>query len=200
MTNTNAASATVELALRTIAEYPAPEQDDMQAANMRKIARDALAPAGARTSLREELQQQCSAWGTYWRASDSHGVVLTQAQAVELLENALGVEVEVKATACTTCDDKGMIGGPSFYAPDEGGVPCPDCIASPGAADPTGWQPIETAPKGGTEVLLLGNGARRRHANGYWLQSAYGGNGAWIWPYVHANPTHWMPLPPAPKE
>jgi len=35
------------LALRTIAEYPAPEQDDMQAANMRKIARDALASPGA---------------------------------------------------------------------------------------------------------------------------------------------------------
>lgn len=47
MTNTNAASATVELALRTIAEYPAPEQDDMQAANMRKIAREALASPGA---------------------------------------------------------------------------------------------------------------------------------------------------------
>jgi len=28
---------------------------------------------------------------------------------------------------CTTCDDNGRIGGPSFYAPDEGGEPCPDC-------------------------------------------------------------------------
>ena len=30
-------------ALRTIAEYPASAQDDMQAANMRKIAQEALA-------------------------------------------------------------------------------------------------------------------------------------------------------------
>lgn len=28
---------------------------------------------------------------------------------------------------CPTCSGHGMIGGPSFHAPDEGGVPCPDC-------------------------------------------------------------------------
>jgi len=28
---------------------------------------------------------------------------------------------------CATCDDNGRVGGPSFYAPDEGGDPCPDC-------------------------------------------------------------------------
>lgn len=28
---------------------------------------------------------------------------------------------------CATCDGNGRIGGPSFYAPDEGGEPCPDC-------------------------------------------------------------------------
>lgn len=28
---------------------------------------------------------------------------------------------------CTTCNDHGMIGGPSFYDPGEGGQPCPDC-------------------------------------------------------------------------
>ncbi|WP_186118303.1 hypothetical protein [Burkholderia gladioli] len=30
---------------------------------------------------------------------------------------------------CATCNGHGMIGGPSFSAPDEGGVPCPDCAA-----------------------------------------------------------------------
>ena len=36
---------------------------------------------------------------------------------------------------CATCNDNGMIGGPSYYAPDEGGVPCPDCaVAQPGEA------------------------------------------------------------------
>jgi|GEM_PF-2446004 len=29
--------------------------------------------------------------------------------------------------ACGTCNGWGLIGGPSFSAPDEGGVPCPDC-------------------------------------------------------------------------
>lgn len=37
---------------------------------------------------------------------------------------------------CQTCNGHGMIGGPSFYAPDEGGVPCPDCATPPSAATP----------------------------------------------------------------
>ncbi|WP_272970417.1 hypothetical protein [Comamonas terrigena] len=28
---------------------------------------------------------------------------------------------------CTTCNGYGLIGGPSFQDPGEGGVPCPDC-------------------------------------------------------------------------
>jgi hypothetical protein len=32
---------------------------------------------------------------------------------------------------CGTCNGNGMIGGPSFYAPDEGGEPCPDCSRPP---------------------------------------------------------------------
>lgn len=28
---------------------------------------------------------------------------------------------------CQTCNDNGMIGGPSYSQPDEGGEPCPDC-------------------------------------------------------------------------
>ena len=35
----------------------------------------------------------------------------------------------VRQPKCKTCDDNGRIGGPSFYAPDEGGEPCPDCCA-----------------------------------------------------------------------
>ncbi|MBY4733959.1 hypothetical protein K6V90_25805 [Cupriavidus pauculus] len=35
---------------------------------------------------------------------------------------------------CASCNDNGMIGGPSYYAPDEGGVPCPDCAAPADAA------------------------------------------------------------------
>jgi hypothetical protein len=50
-------------------------------------------------SLSMQMQQMCSDWGTYWRASDAHGVDLTQDQALELLRFALGVEVEIKTAA-----------------------------------------------------------------------------------------------------
>jgi hypothetical protein len=35
----------------------------------------------------------------------------------------------VQQPKCKTCNDNGMIGGPSFYAPDECGDPCSDCSA-----------------------------------------------------------------------
>lgn len=67
-----------------------------------------------------------------------------------------------------------------------------------GAAGDAGWQPIETAPKDSGYLLLRG---RREQdvASGYWLQSAYAGNGAWIWPFVHMTPMLWAPLPPSPS-
>lgn len=55
------------------------------------------------------------------------------------------------------------------------------------------WQPIETAPRDGTSVLLLGRGGR--YADGFWEPKAYSGNGCWVWPYVKCEPTNWMPLP-----
>lgn len=62
-----------------------------------------------------------------------------------------------------------------------------------------GWMPIETAPKGKNNVILLRQ-ACGSVANGFWLAEAYAGNGSWIWPYVHKNPTHWMPAPPIASE
>jgi hypothetical protein len=57
------------------------------------------AASGEAPSLKRELQQQCSDWGTYWRAPDAHGVDLTVEQATELLRRALGVEVEIAIPA-----------------------------------------------------------------------------------------------------
>lgn len=44
---------------------------------------------------------------------------------VEARDKAQAAFVKIKV--CETCNGNGLIGGPSFYAPDEGGQPCPDC-------------------------------------------------------------------------
>jgi hypothetical protein len=49
-------------------------------------------------TLTDVLQKRCYEWGTYWRSSDAHGVKLNTEQALELLRDALGVEVEIAAT------------------------------------------------------------------------------------------------------
>lgn len=77
------------------------------------------------------------------------------------------------------------------------------------AAIPDGWQPIETAPTNG-EAILIANG------NGVWAakykavyQSGYKPESPWMSLMLnkdhiparlrHGKPTHWMPLPAAPK-
>ncbi len=80
---------------------------------------------------------------------------------------------------------------------------------------PAGWRPIETAPKDGTEILLS-NGddvsqghwlyeapyiRERRDADGRYIdQDESDGFEGWIdWlGGMNPEPTHWMPLPPAP--
>jgi hypothetical protein len=59
-----------------------------------------------------------------------------------------------------------------------------------------GWQPILTAPTDGTEIVLVdGSGAR---AVGSWEQYGWADEEKFDW-FPLRNPTHWMPLPPAPK-
>lgn len=50
--------------------------------------------------------------------------------------------------ACETCSGWGRIGGPSFYAPDEGGDPCPDC--NPASRQPVGRERVAWASTGAT--------------------------------------------------
>lgn len=58
------------------------------------------------------------------------------------------------------------------------------------------WQPIETAPRDGTQILA------------FWISgNIYGAvswdNGLRSWIELHEDvydPTHWMPLPPPPKD
>ena len=58
------------------------------------------------------------------------------------------------------------------------------------------WQPIETAPKDGTVVLLkLPTGCISGSYDGaYWLESVLHAEMP-----VPSKPTHWMPLPELPK-
>jgi hypothetical protein len=59
------------------------------------------------------------------------------------------------------------------------------------------WQPIETAPKDGTEVLAV---YKSIHSSWYGV-AVWGepkrGSGKWFWDYA-PQPTHWMHLPPPP--
>jgi hypothetical protein len=53
------------------------------------------------------------------------------------------------------------------------------------------WRPIETAPKDGTEIIILGKWTKdcsRAYWDGGLWQTYSGGH--------EENPTHWMPLPP----
>ena len=56
------------------------------------------------------------------------------------------------------------------------------------------WQPIETAPTDGTRILLRGRDGKI--ADGHYGQpDGYANPKQFVWPYIHANPTHWRPLP-----
>ena len=66
------------------------------------------------------------------------------------------------------------------------------------------WQPIETAPKDGTNVLLINR--KGNQAAGLWMNSLLGvgwylrgGNQPDTFFNDHHGPTHWMPLPPPPS-
>lgn len=69
-------------------------------------------------------------------------------------------------------------------------------------AEPTGWQKIETAPKDRTMFVVRGfNVAVRKDyhydTDPYCVWAT--GDGFKRWPHLF-KPTHWMPLPAAPKD
>jgi hypothetical protein len=63
------------------------------------------------------------------------------------------------------------------------------------------WQPIETAPKDGTEIMVW----PVRGMKGKTFLEAYHDGTSWVWCSIHygttneINPTHWKYLPEPPK-
>ena len=62
------------------------------------------------------------------------------------------------------------------------------------------WQPIETAPKDGTEILVYGSWYPHGKWKGMTLASWLPNEEMWTFDgdLMH-DVTHWMPLPEAPK-
>ena len=60
------------------------------------------------------------------------------------------------------------------------------------------WQPIETAPLDGKEILITTAGIGTLVRVGFWDEAR---EGVWsVWPgRERMIPTHWMPLPPPPQ-
>jgi len=69
----------------------------------------------------------------------------------------------------------------------------------------TKWQPIDTAPKDGTEIMLCRLHVKKKwictignRVGRHWLSND-GGDPEWS-SLISFKPTHWMPLPAPPKK
>lgn len=62
------------------------------------------------------------------------------------------------------------------------------------------WQPIETAPKDGTIILVADKGVYVARI-AQWDKGMLRSGGGWLdaWNSDNVEPTHWMPLPDVPK-
>lgn len=140
--------AAQDLALRTIAEHPCPEQDNMTAANMRQVAADAITGAlafGAQASQPPAEDHWLRPFYDIGRAEGQRTLEL--AMLVRMLASSLkrhAPESNLVARATNYLAAKGLAGTPLRDAPasveqagrDVEPAPCPFCG---GEVDPTGW-------------------------------------------------------------
>ncbi len=61
------------------------------------------------------------------------------------------------------------------------------------------WQPISTAPKDGTRILVCRPKGFSVNRVGVDMFMECGGRKSWIHSEDNFQPTHWMPLPEPPK-
>ena len=68
------------------------------------------------------------------------------------------------------------------------------------------WQPVETAPKDGSDIILLIEDVaiqaywdKSKYARPGWQPITLSSHGCGCCSSSNEDPTHWMPLPEAPK-
>lgn len=121
----------------------------------------------------------------------------------ELRAQALRAE-EAQPVACPVCAET-----QAFTGTCGGGQSNPMALCYIHSAPAEGWQPIETAPKDETSILLYFPGATDLEDKiriGWWYEMADGPG--WYDSEAASNrmtdftgmPTRWMPIPAAPKE
>lgn len=125
--------------------------------------------------------------------------------AITAATKALGVGGDEYDWHCTNCKTEFKDSKPDREPGSDGGANCPRCKAfgqytyrknTPTVNDAV-WQPIETAPKDGRWVLVTWIGHPSRCE-----AMRYDEGGDWQWwegDTATNPPTHWMPLPAAPK-
>lgn len=89
--------------------------------------------------------------------------------------------------------DLPVFDGGEMPCPKEFGLAIDDAISKLRAME---WQPIETAPRDGSIILLhemgrVAAGYLRESSNDIWVEPDFGND-------LHINPTHWIPLPSPP--
>lgn len=96
--------------------------------------RQAAAEEAAKAEEARRLEEQRKAQeAEAQRLADIAADIERQRADLEAKQQAAAAAAEPASPApspepeCATCNDNGLIGGPSYHAPDDGGVPCPDC-------------------------------------------------------------------------
>lgn len=108
---------------------------------------------------------------------------ITQEQVLEIASNLelAGLDITVWTSGCVTFDTKEAL---QAFA---------NAVLDKVLGEQ--WQPIDTVPVNESVLMLrMGKYGRCGMADGYKQE-----NGIIAWPYVNKEPTHWMPLPSAPR-
>lgn len=148
--------------------------------NMRHILRTFAEAIGAVTAPTEDAALTARA------EQASEGVEKDPRLAAVLVEMRHWAEEGCTGSHDGTCCDPEMDLHPEDW--------CYRCLMGVVCQTAQTWQPIETAPKNGTEVLVYDDGAIMVSS---WLDDGQRA-GWWDNGLMDPPPTHWMPLPPPP--